>query len=97
MQHRNLRIGLTRYPANNEVIVLGAQSAVIGVADDFAHVSPLRPMIRSSTVLITLLGEPLPLRLMELAIVSAVQPYCSNKLIKIPASRATTSLALPTL
>jgi hypothetical protein len=31
-----------------------------------------------------------------LAIVSAVQPYCTNKLINIPVSRATTSLALPT-
>jgi hypothetical protein len=48
-------------------------------------------------VLTTLLDEPLPLRLTELAIVSAVQPYCSNKLIKIPASRATTSVAFPTL
>jgi hypothetical protein len=54
-------------------------------------------MMSASTALITLLGEPAPLRLMELAIVSAVQPYCSNKLIKIPASRAATSLALPTL
>jgi len=77
------------------VIFLGAQSAV-GVGDDFAHGSPLGPTMRPSTVLITLLGEPLPSRRKELAI-SAVRPYCTNKLIKIPAWRATTSSALRTL
>ena len=51
--------------------------------------------MRSSTVPITPLGEPSPLRLMALAIVSAVQPCCSNKLMrKFQCLRTALSLVL---